>query len=131
MLRRSRVSAQDVVQCVINCLLSCPGCVWFCVRGAALGTARKGSTPPTPEGQQPASRHTRHLLPDLQGARAEEIPDCSSYSLRIPWIATAVGCQSTHASPGFLSLRPGDSTSSLVVKGTSLAPNFGWTKGRS
>ena len=36
-------------------------------------------------------------LADLQGARAGEIPDCSSYSLRIPWIATAVGCQPTHA----------------------------------
>ena len=79
----------------------------FCVWGDALGAAGKVTQPPSPEGQHPARRHTRHSFADLQGARAEEIPDCSSYSPRIPWIATAVGCQATHARlPRALTLSP-------------------------
>ena len=52
--------------------------VWGAAQGNALpaprGDAQRVATPVT--------------LADIQGARAEEIPDCSSHSLRIPWIAT-------------------------------------------
>ena len=64
--RCSRLSAQDVVQCVVNRLLSCPGCVWFCGWGAPLGAARKGSTPPTPEGRHPPSCLSSHFLPPFR-----------------------------------------------------------------
>ena len=113
-LLRMWCSASTPVFCV-------SGCVWFCVWGAALGAARFGSTPPTPKGRHPASRHTRPLLADPQGARAEEVPDCSSYPLRIPWIASAVGCQSTLARLRlFLSPRLGDSTPTQAAKGQPL-----------
>ena len=65
-------------------------CLWFCVWGAALGNARKNSTPPSPKGRYPASRRTSTLA-DLLGARAERVPDCSSYLSRIPWSATDSG----------------------------------------
>ena len=48
-----------MVQCVVNRLLSCPLVCGFCAWGAALGNARKVSTPPSPEGRYPASRRTR------------------------------------------------------------------------
>ena len=49
-----------MVQCVVNRLLSCPLVCGFCAWGAALGNARKVSTPPSPKGRYPASRRTRH-----------------------------------------------------------------------
>ena len=72
-----RVSAQDMVQFVVNRLLSCPVVCGFCAWGAALGNARKDTPPPCPKGrsQRAAAPGT---LADLQGARAGEIPDCSS-----------------------------------------------------
>ena len=88
---------KDVVQCVINRLLSCP-CDVFSVSGALRWVAaKKVTTPPSPKGQQPASRHTRHLLPTSRAPMQKGVPDYQSYPFRIPWIASAVGCQSTHA----------------------------------
>ena len=54
---------KDVVQCVINRLLSCPCDVVFVSGALRWVAAKKVTTPPSPKGQQPASRHTRHLLP--------------------------------------------------------------------
>ena len=52
----------------------------------------EGQTPPDPEGWISAVA-APNTLADLLGVRAEEIVDCSSSSLRIPWIASGVGCQ--------------------------------------
>ena len=93
-----RVSAQDMVQCVVNRLLSCPlvcGFVSGALRWVTLGRtqrlpAQRGDT------QRVATLGT---LADLLGARAERVPDCSSYLSRIPW----------SAADGGLSIHPRDS----------------------
>ena len=111
-----------VYQTAVNCVsqLSCgfvSGALRWVLRGKAQrlptlrGSIQRVATPDT-------------FGADLLGARAEEIPDCSSYSLRILWIATAVGCQSTLRVSCLSESQPGDSTSSLVVKGTSLTTNL-------
>ena len=83
-------------------------CVVF-VTGAALGAARKRQRLPPPRGDiQRAATPDTFCRPPRP--HAEEVPDCSSYPLRIPWIASAVGCQATHAR--------------LLPKGISLAANF-------
>ena len=80
------------MQCVINRLLSCPLVSLFCVWGAALRYhARKVSKPPSPKGVIPPRVAAPDTLPDLLGARAERVPDCSSYLSRIPWSATDSG----------------------------------------
>ena len=85
-------TAHDVVQCVHSRLSSL--CGFLCL-GRCEVSRSEGQKPPDPKGWTAPD-----TLDDIQGARAEEIPDCSSCSLRIPWIATAVVCQATH-SPGF------------------------------
>ena len=66
-------------------------CVWFCVWGAALGNARKNSTPPSPKGRYPASRHTRHSCRP-PGRPCRESPGLFVLSLsRIPRSATDSG----------------------------------------
>ena len=67
---------KDVVQCVINRLLSCPCDVVFVSRALRWVAAKKVTTPPSPKGQQPASRHTRHLLPTSRTPMQKGVPDC-------------------------------------------------------
>ena len=89
---------KDVVQCVINRLLSCPCDAVFVSGALRWVAAKKVTTPPSPEGQHPASRHTRHLLPTSWAPMQKGVPDLLVLSpFSILWIATAVGCQSTHA----------------------------------
>ena len=64
-------------------------CAWFCGWGAAESHTRKVIHLPTLRGVSPQSPHQPRFA-DLLGARAEEILDTLSYSLRIPWIVTAV-----------------------------------------
>ena len=101
-----RVPAQDMVQCVVNRLLSCPLVCSFCAWGAALGNARKVSTPPSPKGRYPASRRTRHSCRP-PGRPCRESPGLFVLSLshssecnrqwvvnppaQLPWIAPAAG----------------------------------------
>ena len=67
---------KDVVQCVINRLLSCPCDVVFVSGALRWVAAKKVTTPPSPKGQQPASRHTRHLLPTSRAPMQKGVPDC-------------------------------------------------------
>ena len=92
-----RVSAQDMVQCVVNRLLSCPLVCGFCAWGAALGNARKVSTPPSPKGRYPASRRTRHSCRP-PGRPCRESPGLFVLSLSHSLeVQQTVGCQSTRA----------------------------------
>ena len=69
------------MQCVSRRLL-CVLVAWlFCDRGAALVTARKVSTPPSPKGQQPASRRTGHSVPASRAPMQKGVPDLWSYPL--------------------------------------------------
>ena len=72
--------------------------VYFCGWGAAEGLTQKVSRLPTLRGG-PSAVAAPATWTDLLGARAERVPDCSSYLSRIPWSAQAVGCQSTRATP--------------------------------
>ena len=67
---------KDVVQCVINRLLSCPCDVVFVSGALRWVAAQKVTTPPSREGQQPASRYTRHLLPTSRAPMQKGVPDC-------------------------------------------------------
>ena len=122
-LRCSRVSAQDVVQCVINRLLSCPCDVVFVSGALRWVAAKKVTTPPSPKGQHPASRHTRHSLPTswapMQKRSRTVRPILFAFlGSRRQWL-----CQAMHARLlPFLSPRSGDSTPVQVVRGTSHAP---------
>ena len=60
--------------------------VYFCGWGAAEGLTQKVSRLPTLRGGQSAVAAPTTWT-DLLGARAERVPDCSSYLSRIPWSA--------------------------------------------
>ena len=82
---------RDVVQCVGRRLLWCPCDVFFCGWGAALtqlpalwGSNQRATTPAT------------YFRPPGRPCRKES-QTFSLIPFRIPWIATVVGCQSTHA----------------------------------
>ena len=54
---------RDMVQCVSRRLLWCPCDVVFLWLGRCAGCCARDTMPPSPEGQQPASRHTGHSVP--------------------------------------------------------------------
>ena len=87
---------RDVVQCVWSSASSCVLLRLFCGWGVAEGLTRKVSTLPTLR-CGPSAIAAPATWTDPLDARTERVPDCSSYLFRIPWITTAVGCQSTHA----------------------------------
>ena len=80
---------------VVKRLISCPA-VFVLWLERCEGLTRKVSSLPTLRAG-PLAVAEPTTWTDLLGARAERVPDCSSYLCRIPWIVTAVGCQSTHA----------------------------------
>ena len=88
---------RDMVQCVSRRLLWCPCDVVFRGWGAALGAARETQRLPALRGssQQVATPAT-YFRPPGRPCRKES-QTVSLIPFRIPWIATAVGCQSTHA----------------------------------
>ena len=71
----------SVSSCVVSWL--------FCGWGAAEGLTRKVGCLPTVRGGPP-QLHANHSDRPL-GARAERVPDCSSYLSRIPGSATDSG----------------------------------------
>ena len=82
-------AAQDVVQCVSQATHSVSSCVCF-VAGALRRIHAEALLPPDPKGwisavAAPATWTT------LLSARAERVPDCSSYLSRIPGSATDSG----------------------------------------
>ena len=82
-------TAQDVVQCVSQATSTVSSCVSF-VAGALRGIHAEALLPPDPKGwisavAAPATWTT------LLSARAERVPDCSSYLSRIPGSATDSG----------------------------------------
>ena len=85
------------MQCVGRRLLWCPCGVGFCGRGATLVAARETQLFPALRGssQQVAAPAT-YFRPPGRPCRNES-QTFSLIPFRIPWIATAVGCQSTHA----------------------------------
>ena len=99
----------------------CPGCVLFCVWAVRWVPRGEAQRLPTPRGDIQRAATPDRFLADPLGARAEEVPDCSSCPLRILDRDGSSGL-SIHAceSPPFLNLRTSDSTSEQVVKGTSL-----------
>ena len=91
-------TAQDVVQCVHSHHFPCP-VFMVLVSGALRGLSRsEGQTPPDPKGWTCAAA-APDTPADLLGARAERVPDCSSYLSRIPGVQQTVGRQSTRATP--------------------------------
>ena len=82
-------TAQDVVQCVSQATSSVSSCVCF-VAGALRGIHAEALLPPDPKGWTfaVAAPATWTILPS---ARAERVPDCSSYLSRIPGSATDSG----------------------------------------
>ena len=88
---------RDMVQCVSRRLLWCPCDVVFCDRGAALGAARETQRLPALRGssQQVAAPATLFRPPGHPCRK--ESQTISLIPFRIPWIASPVGCQSTHA----------------------------------
>ena len=76
-------------------------CLWFWCLGRCEVSRSEGQTPPDPD-----------TLADLLGARAERVPDCSSYLSRIPGGATDSGS----------SIHPRDSRGSRSGR-PSLAPS--------
>ena len=86
---------EDVVQCVWSSASSRVQLRLFCGWGAADRLTRQVSSLPTLIGGPSAVAPTTWT--DLLGTCAERVPDCSSYLFRIPWVATAVGCQFTRA----------------------------------
>ena len=75
--------------------------VYVCGWGAAEGHTQKLSRLPTLRGG-PSAVAAPATWTDLLGARAERVPDCSSYLSRIPWSAADSG----------LSIHPRDSRGS-------------------
>ena len=69
-------------------LLLCPVCLF--VDGALRRSTRKHSCLPTLRGGS-STVATPSTWTDLLGARAERVPDCSSYLSRIPWSAADSG----------------------------------------
>ena len=73
---------------------SVSSCVLLCcfVAGALQEVSRrKVKSLPNPKGVNPTQSPHHPLLTDLLGARAERVPDCSSYLSRIPWSAADSG----------------------------------------
>ena len=93
-------TAQDVVLCVSQATLSVSSCVCF-VAGALRRIHAEALLPPDPKGWISAVAAPATWT-DLLGARAERVPDCSSYLSRIPGSATDSG----------LSIHPRDSRGS-------------------
>ena len=95
-------TAQDVVQCVSQATLSVSSCVCF-VAGALRRIHAEALLPPDPKGWISAAAAPATWT-DLLGARAERVPDCSSYLSRIPGSATDSGLsihpRDSRASPG-------------------------------
>ena len=85
------------MQCVGRRLLWCPCGVAFLWLGRCAGCCTRDSTPPSPKGQQPASRRTGHSVPTSRAPMQKESQTFGLIPFRILWIASAVGCQSTHA----------------------------------
>ena len=65
-------------------------CLWFWCLGRCEVSRSEGQTPPDPKGWTCAAA-APDTLADLLGARAERVPDCSSYLSRIPGSATDSG----------------------------------------
>ena len=88
---------RDMVQCVGSRLLSCHCGVVFCVWGAALDTAGKTHRLPALRGsnQRAAAPATLFRPPGHPCRKGSQTFGPTPF--RILWIATAVGCQSTHA----------------------------------
>ena len=96
-VRCTRVTAQDVVQCVSRRLLWCPCGVGFCDRSAALGAARETQRLPALRGSsQRAAAPATLFRPPGRPCRKES-QTFGLIPFRILWIPSAVGCQSTHA----------------------------------
>ena len=76
-------TSQDMVQCVSQATSSVSPCVCF-VAGALRGIHAEALLPPYPKGWISAAA-SPVTWTDLLGARAERVPDSSSYLSRIPW----------------------------------------------
>ena len=88
---------RDMVQCVSRRLLWCPCDVVLCDWGAALDTEGKTHCLPTLRGStQRVATPDTYFRPPGRPCRKES-QTFSLIPFRILWIATAVGCQSTHA----------------------------------
>ena len=88
---------------------------WLFVTGALRWVAaKKVTTPPSPKGQQPASRHTRHLLPTSRAPMQKGVPDLWSYPLSDSVDREGSGLSiHARASPG---LEPSRTTGPRVYK---------------
>ena len=83
--------------------------------GRCGGLTRKDGSLPTLRGG-PSAVAAPSTWTDLLGARAERVPDCSSYLSRIPWIAPRGLSAPASASPALLNASAaGESATSTEV----------------
>ena len=66
---------RDMVQCVGSRLLSCHCGVVLLWPGRYAGCCARDTTPPSPKGQQPASRRTGHTVPTSWAPMQKGVPD--------------------------------------------------------
>ena len=66
---------RDVVQCVGSRLLKCHCGVDFLWPGRYAGYCARDTMPPSPKGQQPASRRTGHSVPTSRAPMQKGVPD--------------------------------------------------------
>ena len=85
------------MQCVGSRLLCCPCDVVFCDRGAALGAAQETQRLPALRGSNQRAAAPATLFRPPGHPCRKESQTFGLIPFRILWIATAVGCQSTHA----------------------------------
>ena len=69
------------MQCEGSRLLSCPCGVVLLWPGRYAGCCTRDTTPPSPKGQQPASRRTGHTVPTSRAPMQKGVPDLWSYPL--------------------------------------------------
>ena len=72
---------RDMVQCVGSRLLLCHCGVAFLWPGRCAGCCARDTTPPSPKGQQSASRRTGHSVPTSRAPMQKGVPDLWSYPL--------------------------------------------------
>ena len=85
------------MQCVGRRLLWCPCGVGFCDRGAALGAAGETHRLPARRGSSQRAAAPATLFRPPGHPCRKESQTFGLIPFRILWIASAVGCQSTHA----------------------------------
>ena len=116
-------SGCGAVRCTV--VTSCVQCLWFWCLGRCEVSRSEGQAPPDPKGWTCAAA-APDTLADLLGARAERVPDCSSYLSRIPGSAKDSGSsihpRDSRGSPGGKPFSAPARASPRLIKGLETFP---------